>query len=395
MTFFRHFPTKDAVVLDDPYDPVIGEAISKQDASLPALDRVRLGILESWDALDPPDDDMTRTRIRLAAAHRSLRASIWQNNLRTEEIIVKALTSTGSTKLEARVAAGAVNGALTAALFDWAELRDARRPHSRCIGTAERPGCHCNGSAMTASPPPPLIAQGLIRRFDDQPAVDGLDLEVRPGEIHAVVGLNGAGKTTLMRLLLGMLKPNAGRAIVMGFDAGEAPSQVWTKVGHLIETPFAYPELTVAENIGAAALLHGLDRSEVRDAVQRAVDEFELGRWSGKRARSLSLGNRQRLGLASALVHRPRILILDEPGNGLDPAGVVLIRDMLEAYKTQGAAILASSHHLDELARIADRITVLHRGRDIGSLDPSGVDVEKRFFEIVYEADLVLRAGSA
>lgn len=121
MTFFRYFPKKESVVLDDPYDPVIGGAVARQDPGLPALERVCLGVLESWDRLDEPGDEMTRIRIRLAAGHRSLRARIWENNFRTEEIIVEALTGTGVTMLEARVAAGAVLGALTAALFDWAE----------------------------------------------------------------------------------------------------------------------------------------------------------------------------------------------------------------------------------------------------------------------------------
>ena len=247
---------------------------------------------------------------------------------------------------------------------------------------------------MTAMDLPPLVAEGLVRRFDGEPAVDEIDLEVRRGEIHAVVGLNGAGKTTLMRLLLGMLKPDAGRAIVLGFEAAVAPSQVWAEVGHLIETPFAYPELTVEENIAAAGLLHGLDRSQIPVMVGQAVEEFGLGRWSGKRARSLSLGNRQRLGIAAAMVHRPSILILDEPANALDPAGVVFIRDLLKAYAERDAAILVSSHHFDELARIADRITVLHRGCHVGNLDPSGVDLEKRFFDLVYGADLAIRDGS-
>ena len=121
MTFFRYFPKKESVVLDDPYDPVIGGAVARQDPGLPALERVCLGVLESWDRLDEPGDEMTRIRIRLAAGHRSLRARIWENNFRTEEIIVEALTGTGVKMLEARVAAGAVLGALTAALFDWAE----------------------------------------------------------------------------------------------------------------------------------------------------------------------------------------------------------------------------------------------------------------------------------
>jgi len=238
---------------------------------------------------------------------------------------------------------------------------------------------------------PLLRTEALTRRFDGELAVEDLELDVHSGEIHAVVGLNGAGKTTLMRLLLGMLKPDAGRAIVLGFDAAAVASEVWSEVGHLIESPFAYPELTVEENIAAAALLHKLDPPLIPSLVAQALEEFELSRWSGKRARTLSLGNRQRLGLVSALVHHPSILILDEPANSLDPAGVVFIRDLLKTRARRGAAILVSSHHLDELARIADRISVLHAGRHIGSLDPTGVDLEKRFFDLVYEEDIASR----
>ena len=121
MTFFRHFPTKEAVVLDDPYDPVLGAAVARQDPRLPALERVRRAVLEAWEDLDEPGDGMTRVRIELAASHPSLRAKVWENNRRTEEVIVGALTSSGVAPLEAKVAAGAVLGSLTAALFDWAE----------------------------------------------------------------------------------------------------------------------------------------------------------------------------------------------------------------------------------------------------------------------------------
>lgn len=239
-----------------------------------------------------------------------------------------------------------------------------------------------------------LLAEGLTRRFGDDVAVNGLDLDVRSGEIHAIVGLNGAGKTTLMRLMLGMLWPDEGRATVLGFAASSAPSRVWAEVGHLLDAPLAYPELTVVENLTAAGLLHGMERSQIPQAVEESVERFELSRWSQKRARGLSLGNRQRLGLAAALIHEPSVVVLDEPANALDPAGVVFIRDLLRSLASGGAAVFVSSHHLDELARIADRITTLHRGRVVGTLEPSGVDLERRFFELVYEADIALRQGA-
>lgn len=235
---------------------------------------------------------------------------------------------------------------------------------------------------------PPIETVGLTRIFDGDRAVDGIDLSVGAGEIHAIVGLNGAGKTTLMRLLLGMLRPHAGRAMIDGNDARQAPSSVWRQVGHLIETPFAYPELTVRENIAASALLHSVPRTRLDESVSRMIDQLELGPWAERRARVLSLGNQQRLGLASALVHKPSILVLDEPANALDPVGIMFTRDLLQERAGEGAAVLVSSHHFDQLARVAHRITVMHRGRMAGTLDPAGVDLEQSFFELVHEYDL-------
>lgn len=218
--------------------------------------------------------------------------------------------------------------------------------------------------------------------------MDSVDLEVAAGEIHAIVGLNGAGKTTLMRLMLGMLRPDEGQAFVLGADASRAPSTVWGRVGHLIESPFAYPELTVRENVAASAILHAVPRRSAPGLVDHVIDQFELGHWASRRAGTLSLGNRQRLGLASALVHEPSILVLDEPANSLDPAGVVFVRGLLQEYAARDAAVLVSSHHFDQLARIAHRITVLHRGRQVGTLNPHGVDLEQEFFELVHDADI-------
>ncbi|MCV2392979.1 ABC transporter ATP-binding protein [Actinotalea sp. M2MS4P-6] len=242
---------------------------------------------------------------------------------------------------------------------------------------------------MTAPLTAPVLSMtGVRRAFGPEQALDGVDLTLEPGEIHALVGLNGAGKTTLMRIALGMLRADAG-SVRLDVGAGPvnplgAPPATWRRVGHLIETPFAYPELTVRETVRCAALLHGLARPAAGPAADRVLAELALDHWADRRTQTLSLGNRQRVGLACAVVHEPRLMVLDEPSNALDPAGVVRVRRWLADAVARGAAALVSSHHLDEMARLADRITVLHRGRVVGTLDPQSADLERQFFAMVY-----------
>jgi ABC-2 type transport system ATP-binding protein len=242
---------------------------------------------------------------------------------------------------------------------------------------------------MTAPHPatPGLAAQQLCRAFGAERAVVDVDLTVMPGQIHALVGLNGAGKTTLMRLLLGMLRPDQGRALILGCDVARASAALWVRVGHMVETPFAYPELTVEDNLYVAARLRGMSRAQAHRAADLAIANLRLVHWAGRKARALSTGNRQRLGLACALLHEPAVLILDEPTGSLDPSGVVLIRRIMKAAAAEGAAVLVSSHHLDEVARTADQISVMHGGRIVGNLDPHGIDLEHTFFELILAVD--------
>ena len=174
-----------------------------------------------------------------------------------------------------------------------------------------------------------IRAHAIARRFGDEQAVAGVDLEIRAGEIVALVGLNGAGKSTLMRLLLGMLRPDSGTAEVLGCPVVDADRSVWSRVGHLIETPPRYGELTVAESVYSAARLQGWNRRSAREAAVAIITDLELSHWQHRATRTLSLGNRQRLGIAMALVHRPDVLVLDEPSNSLDPLGVVRVRQLL------------------------------------------------------------------
>ncbi|MGB3828748.1 MAG: ABC transporter ATP-binding protein [Ornithinimicrobium sp.] len=234
----------------------------------------------------------------------------------------------------------------------------------------------------------------LTKRFGDEVVVDDLTLTADPGEVVALIGLNGAGKTTLMRLLLAMTRPDSGEARVFGRNVATSHSDHWHGVGHMIETPFAYPELTVTQNVWAAARLHGLTRIEAPRAAAQAVERVGLTPYAARRCSTLSQGNKQRLGLASAMVHSPRLLVLDEPTNALDPAGVVLLRDLVQEAAREGTTVLVSSHHLDEVARVADRVDVLHRGRVVGELPRNVVDLEHAFFEMVHAADSDSGQGS-
>jgi ABC-2 type transport system ATP-binding protein len=233
----------------------------------------------------------------------------------------------------------------------------------------------------------PLQAGGVTRLFSGGAGVRDTDIRVAGGQVHALVGLNGAGKTTLMRLLLGMLRPSAGSVRIHGQPVDAAGPRVWAEVGHLVGPPPVYPELDVRTNLAVSARLRGVPASRVSSTVEDAMAEFGLERYAHTRSRTLSTGNRQRLGVAAALQHHPALIVLDEPTSALDPAGVILVREALQRRAGAGAGVLVSSHHLDEVARIAHPIAVVNRGRLIGRLDPRGVDIERAFFDLVHADD--------
>ena len=191
-------------------------------------------------------------------------------------------------------------------------------------------------------------------------------IHVREGEIYGFLGLNGAGKTTTIRLLLGMIRPDSGSIRLFGKTLKQG-GKIWNDIGYLVETPYSYPDLTVAENLEVVFRLRGLaGKEKIEDIIRR----LQLENYRDIKFRHLSMGNKQRLGLAKALIHSPRLLILDEPINGLDPAGIAEIRLFLkDLAENQNTTIFLSSHILSEISKLATRIGIVHRGQLIKEID--------------------------
>jgi ABC-2 type transport system ATP-binding protein len=212
-----------------------------------------------------------------------------------------------------------------------------------------------------------IETEDLGKSYGNVRAVEHLSLRVAEGEIYAFLGLNGAGKTTTIRMLLGMIKPTTGYAKVLQTRVRVGEKEPWKSVGYMVEDPHAYAELTVYENLEVARRLHPGTPAK---AVGQIIERLGLAAYADRRAGTLSHGNAQRLGLAKALIHDPRLLILDEPANGLDPAGIVEIRELLlELTSTGGGTVFMSSHILAEVSRLAGRIGIIHQGHLLQELN--------------------------
>lgn len=231
-----------------------------------------------------------------------------------------------------------------------------------------------------------LNVAGVSRRRAGRAAVTDVSFSLNRGEVLGLLGVNGAGKSTTLQMLAGALKPDTGTILLDGRDFVSHPGMARGLVGWLPESAPMWPELNVDEHLQAFATLRGASRRDARTAATRIIERLQLGELRQRLAGVLSQGQRQRLGLACALVHEPALLILDEPANALDPVQVGELRKLIRERSAAGSAVILSTHVLTEVTAVCDRVVILHEGRlrhdaPLGG-DAGGKALETTFFSI-------------
>ena len=234
-----------------------------------------------------------------------------------------------------------------------------------------------------------ITAQGLTKLYGNASAVDRISFDIRKGEVFGLLGPNGAGKTTTILMLLGLTDISAGKISVLGFDPARAPLQVKRRVGYLPDSVGFYDSLTAVENLAYTAKLMGLSLKERTQRIKEALDRVRLADVAHKRVATFSRGMRQRLGLAEIIVKRAEIAILDEPTSGLDPQATLEFLDLIRQLKAEGTTVMLSSHLLDQVQRVCDRVALFQAGHIVllGSVAELSVQVLGAGFVVEVEAE--------
>lgn len=240
-------------------------------------------------------------------------------------------------------------------------------------------------NAPKPTSPPVLELEQVTRRRAGRPAVSDLTLNLQAGQILGLLGVNGAGKSTTLAMVAGALRPDQGSIRLQGKDFIERPELARQVIGWLPEGAPLWPELTVREHLDAHGRLRGISGARLNEARDAIIDRLELNDLSRRLAGVLSQGQRQRLGLACALLHRPALLVLDEPANALDPVQVIALRGLLRELAANGTTVILSTHQLAEVTAVCDRVAILHQGTlryDAPLPADQHAALEKTFFDI-------------
>jgi len=224
---------------------------------------------------------------------------------------------------------------------------------------------------MTLNSTSTVELKGVVKRYSEILAVDNVDLSIRPGEIFGLLGPNGSGKSTTLKMLLGLVQPDAGSVNVFGIDVQEDAVAVKRQVGYVPESPRLYEFLTGIEYLDFIGDIYGMKTEEKRTRINEYLKALELEGREGDMISSYSQGMKQKVALISALLHRPRLLILDEPLSGLDPRSARIVKDLLHELKAQGVTTLMSTHVLEIAQALCDRIAIMYGGKllTLGSIE--------------------------
>jgi len=234
-----------------------------------------------------------------------------------------------------------------------------------------------------------ILLEDLSKRYGNFVALEGLYMEVRPGETLALLGPNGAGKSTALKALVGLLRPSRGRALVNGVDIWKNPVKAKTQFGFVPDRPYLYGKLSGLELLRFAAGVYQLPKNRTEARIEELLVKFRLDRFASSLIETYSHGMRQKLSLAMSLLHAPQALILDEPMVGLDPHATRLVKDLLHDYSKDGRAVLYATHQLHLAEQVADRVALVHRGSLLALGSPkellhqhSSADLEEFFLRL-------------
>lgn len=242
-----------------------------------------------------------------------------------------------------------------------------------------------------------ITIKGLYKNYGNTRALDGVDLEVEPGEVFGILGPNGSGKTTLLRIICSVLEPTAGYVKVNAYNAIEDPISVKSIVGYVPETPILYESLTPVEFLGFIGSIRKIEPSILEDRIKRFSEAFEISDKMDNFIGSLSFGTKQKVAIISALIHDPEIIVLDEGMNGLDPRSAKILKNLLVDYARAGRTVIFSTHVLEVAQNVCSKLAIIYKGKiiDTGTLEElqgkSGstqTNLEDLFLELTGDSDL-------
>ncbi len=245
--------------------------------------------------------------------------------------------------------------------------------------------------------PDMLQLTGIVKRYGDFAAVNGLDLRVPRGEIFGFLGPNGAGKTTTIRMIAGVLEPTEGSIVIGGYDLETHPMQAKSRIGYIPDRPFLYEKLSGGEFLRFVSGIWGKDEPASEDRADGLLEIFNLLEWKHELIESYSHGMRQKLLITSALIHQPELIVVDEPMVGLDPRSARILKDLVRVYVERGGTVFLSSHTLEVVEAVCDRIAIIREGGIIAQgtmddlrlqVDSGGADLEEIFLTVTGNADM-------